>query len=72
VRASVHTIGGLSAHGDQRALLDWLSAFHAPPARAFVVHGERETAAGFAELIRERLHWPSVEVPQRGDCINLE
>ena len=72
VRASVHTIGGLSAHGDQRALLDWLSAFHAPPVRAFVVHGERETAVGFAELIRERLHWPSVEVPQRGDCINFE
>ena len=38
---------------------------------AFVVHGERETAPGFAALIRERLHWPSVEVPQRGDRIRL-
>jgi metallo-beta-lactamase family protein len=71
VRASVHTIGGLSAHGDQAALLAWLSAFRAPPARAFVVHGERATAVGFAELMRERLHWPSVEVPQRGDCVHL-
>ena len=59
VRASVHTIGGLSAHGDQAALLGWLSAFREAPARAFVVHGEQETAAGFAALIRERLHWPS-------------
>ena len=25
------------------------------------------TAVGFAELVRERLHWPSVEVPARGD-----
>ena len=25
----------------------------------------------FAELMRERLHWPSVEVPQRGDCVHL-
>jgi len=72
VRASVHTIGGLSAHADQRALLGWLAAFHPPPARAFVVHGERDTAAGFAELIRERLHWPSVELPERGDCIRFE
>ncbi len=72
VRASVHTIGGLSAHGDQAALLAWLSAFQAPPARAFVVHGERATAVGFAGLVRERLRWPSVEVPQRGDCVHLE
>ena len=71
VRASVHTIGGLSAHGDQGALLGWLSAFRAPPARAFVVHGEHETAEGFAGLIRERLHWPSVEVPQRGERVLL-
>jgi metallo-beta-lactamase family protein len=69
VRASVHTIGGLSAHGDQAALLGWLSAFREPPARAFVVHGEHETAEGFAGLIRERLRWPSVEVPQRGDRV---
>jgi hypothetical protein len=54
VRASVHTIGGLSAHGDQDALLGWLRAFHAPPQRAFVVHGERETAIGFAALVREQ------------------
>ena len=67
VRASVHTIGGLSAHGDQAALIGWLSAFRPPPQRAFVVHGERATAVGFADLVRNRLHWPSVEVPERGD-----
>jgi metallo-beta-lactamase family protein len=71
VRASLHTIGGLSAHGDQAALMGWLSAFRAPPSRAFVVHGERETAVGFADLIRERLHWPSVEVPARGDRVRV-
>ena len=67
VRASVHTIGGLSAHADQAGLLDWLGGFRAAPARVFVVHGERETAVAFADVIRERLHWPSVEVPARGD-----
>jgi metallo-beta-lactamase family protein len=71
VRASVHTIGGLSAHGDQAALLGWLAAFRTPPSRVFVVHGERDTAVGFAELIRERLHWTSVEVPERGDRVRL-
>jgi metallo-beta-lactamase family protein len=71
VRASVHTIGGLSAHADQGALVGWLSAFQPPPARAFVVHGEHDTALGFAATIRDRLHWPSVEVPQRGDRVRL-
>lgn len=71
VRASVHTIGGLSAHADQQGLLAWLAGFRAPPARVFVVHGEREISIAFAASIRERLHWPSVEIPARGDRIPL-
>jgi metallo-beta-lactamase family protein len=71
VRASIHTIGGLSAHGDQAALLGWLGGFRQPPARAFVVHGERDTAVGFAALVRERLQWPSVEIPARGDRMRI-
>lgn len=71
VRASVHTIGGLSAHADQAALLDWLGGFEAAPARTFVVHGEHETAVGFADLIRQRRGWAAVEVPARGDRVRL-
>jgi len=66
VRATVHTIGGLSAHGDQAALLKWLADFRAPPATTYVVHGERETATGFAQLLRDRLRFPAVTVPERG------
>ena len=66
VRASVHTIGGLSAHGDRAALLGWLPGFTTPPARAFVVHGERDTAEGFADALRDELHFPSVTVPRPG------
>jgi metallo-beta-lactamase family protein len=66
VRASVHTIGGLSAHADQAALLGWLSGFRSPPRQTFVVHGEAQTSEGFAALVRERLQWPAVELPARG------
>lgn len=66
VRASIHTIGGLSAHGDQAALLGWLGAFHRKPARTFVVHGEREVAEGFARLVQQRLGFAQVEVPALG------
>jgi metallo-beta-lactamase family protein len=67
VRAHVHTIGGLSAHADQAGLIQWLRGFAKPPRRTFVVHGERETAIGFAEHIRQTLHWTDVAVPGQGD-----
>ena len=72
VRASVHTIGGLSAHGDQGALLGWLAGFQRPPARTCVVHGEQATAICFAEIVRGRLGWTSVEVPERGDRVRID
>lgn len=63
VRASIHTIGGLSAHADQAALLAWLRNFRQPPARTFVVHGELAAADAFAAAIRAQLQWRNVEVP---------
>lgn len=65
VKASIHTIGGLSAHADQAGLLDWLKGFKRPPSTAFVVHGEPESSSVFAECIREELHWGKVIIPER-------
>lgn len=70
VRASIHTIGGLSAHADQQALLAWLGGFEAPPARTFVVHGEGATARGFADLVADRFGW-NVEAPAHGTQVDL-
>ena len=65
VKASIHTIGGLSAHADQAGLLDWLGGFEKPPKFCFVVHGEPESASVFAKCIRDELAWPNVIVPER-------
>lgn len=70
VRASVHTIGGLSAHADRNALLGWLRGFTRAPARSFVVHGESQTACGFADTIADELGW-SVEAPAAGTRIDF-
>lgn len=67
VRARVHTIGGLSAHADQQALLGWLSRFRRPPQHTFVVHGEKETAQAFADVLRARLGWTRVTLPHAGE-----
>jgi metallo-beta-lactamase family protein len=65
VRASIHTIGGLSAHADQAGLLEWLRGFKAAPHQTFVVHGEPEASAVFAEAIRQELEWTNVVIPER-------
>lgn len=70
VRASLHTLGGLSAHADRDALMNWLGHFSRPPGQTFVVHGEADTALGFAASIREKPGW-KVEVPAIGDSYPL-
>jgi metallo-beta-lactamase family protein len=53
VAAQVHTLGGLSAHGDQDDLLRWYDNFSpAPP--VYLVHGEVTAAEALAVKIRER------------------
>jgi metallo-beta-lactamase family protein len=65
VKASIHTIGGLSAHADQAGLLDWLRGLKSPPKATFVVHGEPESASVLAQCIREDLGWNNVIIPER-------
>ncbi|MEO8040197.1 MAG: MBL fold metallo-hydrolase [Betaproteobacteria bacterium] len=67
VRARVCTIGGLSAHADQAALLDWLRHFARPPEHTFLVHGERTGSIALREVINEQLGWADVRVPFAGE-----
>lgn len=63
VRASIYTIGGLSAHADQGALMGWLGHFDKPPQQTLIVHGESATAEIFAHMVRDELGW-NVRVPE--------
>ena len=71
VRARIYTVGGLSAHADQGALLNWLRGFHKPPRQTFLVHGEAGASATFTQAIRDQLGWTAVRVPQRGEQIEF-
>lgn len=65
VKAGIHTIGGFSAHADQRELLEWLSAFQGRPT-VFVTHGEEKAAFAFAEAVQKRFGF-TTHVPERGE-----
>jgi metallo-beta-lactamase family protein len=70
VHASVHTMGGFSAHADQRGLLDWFGAVAPSKPRAIITHGEDRGRDVFAELIRTQ-HGVKTECPNLGDVIEI-
>lgn len=70
VRAMKFTLGGLSAHADQGALLAWLRHFEAVPQRVFAVHGEAHIAQIFADAIAQHLGW-SVDIPALGQTTHF-
>lgn len=69
VRAKVYTIGGFSAHGDQKELLDWLGAFQNHP-EVFIVHGEEKAALDFEQAVKDRLGL-TTHVPKQGEIFNI-
>jgi len=59
VRASVHTIGGFSAHADQQQLAAW-HARTGPAPRTFLVHGDEDAM----DALAGRLSDTHVECPE--------
>lgn len=66
VRASVHTIGGLSAHADQAGLLNWIRGFKVIPKKIFVIHGEANASDNFASVLTDELGCEHVIIPKLG------
>jgi len=69
VRARIHTVGGLSAHGDQDDLARWYGSFEPRPP-VYLVHGESSAAEGLAVRLRKD-GAPRVVVAERGMKVDL-
>lgn len=69
-RAEVETIGGLSAHGGQKMLLEYARRVKGKAKKVFLVHGEPETAAVFEGLLKEEGIGP-VEYPQWHETVEI-
>jgi metallo-beta-lactamase family protein len=69
VRASIHTVGGLSAHGDQDDLARWYENMkNRPP--VYLVHGEVEAQEDFRKYLGKRCG-AEVHLPKPGDILDL-
>ena len=63
VKAKIIMLQGLSAHADQRELLNWLSEIKNTPEKVFIIHGEAHPADVLRVKIRDEYGWES-EVPE--------
>ncbi len=70
-RAHVHTLGGFSAHGDERDLSYWLGSFGHTPKQIFMVHGDEQVAEEFANKIYKETHIDTV-VPNLNEEFELK
>ena len=68
VAARVHTLGGLSAHGDQQDLLRWHAGLSGAR-RTWLVHGEDVGATGIRDALRAK--GVAAEVARSGQRIEL-
>jgi metallo-beta-lactamase family protein len=70
VKAKVVLVEGLSAHGDQNDLLNWLRDLQQKPKKIFLVHGENEAADGLRLKITEEFDY-DCSVPFLGQTVVL-
>ena len=85
VRCKVVSISGFSAHADVNELTAWLAHFAgsasgaeasradasaAPPKRVFLVHGDPDATAPFAERLRRELGL-DVQIPSYRETVHL-
>lgn len=69
IRSRVFTIGGFSAHADQKELLEWLGLFQNEP-EVFIVHGEEASALEFEKQVKEKLGF-ATRVPAMGESFEI-
>jgi metallo-beta-lactamase family protein len=69
VKAAIHTVGGLSAHGDQQDMARWYECIEGHPP-VWLVHGEREAQAVFRRHLEGRFGC-RVHLPEPGERLDL-
>ncbi len=70
VKANIVSIGGFSAHADQKMLVDWVRSAKKRPGIVYCTHGEEQAASALATRITEALH-VEAQVPRPGQTITV-
>ena len=60
----------MSAHGDQKDLLDWVGNIVTPPKNTFIIHGEPHAADALRRKFEDTLKWKA-HVPELYEIAEL-
>lgn len=70
VKGKIYHLESLSAHADQRELIDWLGGIQNFPERVFLIHGEPTSLNGFRVKIKDVFGW-NVHIPCLSEVIEI-
>lgn len=70
VKAKIENVSGLSAHADQKGLIDWMSQLKKKPEKIFIVHGEPQSADALRVKIKDVYAWDCV-IPSLNEIIKI-
>jgi metallo-beta-lactamase family protein len=63
VKAEIHNMSSLSAHGDYKEILAWLDQGQLDPGKVYITHGEPVAADVMRKRVRDQFGW-DVEVAE--------
>ncbi len=71
VKAKVTKISGISAHADQKALVQWISEFTPSPSLIFLNHGDVDSTGALSGLVEGKTGVKPI-LPKIGDSFTLD
>ena len=71
IKARIEEISSLSAHADQKEILNWLKGFKRPPQTTFLIHGEPQASDALRVKIADSLHW-KCHIPTQNEKVKLD
>ena len=71
VRAQMEVLEGFSGHADREGLLDFVRVMQHKPQQTYIVHGEEESSASFADALRDELGLKNVVIPEALQSFDL-
>lgn len=71
ILAEIRTLETLSAHGDQKDLMEWLKSFPGEAPQVFLNHGEIESALDFVDYLKKEMPSLSVSLASEDEAIEF-